>query len=141
MVVSERVGLVDGAGFISYTTRVMQAVIQTGSKQYLVEPGQTLEIDLVEDTKKLSFEPLLVIDGAKIQVGAPFVEGVPVAVDVLGEIKGDKLKVLKFQAKKRVNTKTGHRQRYTRIKILSIGSVKASTKSAEPKSAASKSPK
>jgi large subunit ribosomal protein L21 len=104
----------------------MQAVIKAGGKQFIVEPNQTLNVDLVADgTKKLEFEPLLVIDGDKITVGAPAVSGVIVTAEVLAEVKGEKIKVLKFKAKKRVKKLTGHRQHYSQIKILTIGAVQA----------------
>jgi large subunit ribosomal protein L21 len=109
----------------------MQAVIKSGGKQYLVEPKQTLEVDLVSgDAKKLTFEPLLVIDGDKVQVGTPTVSGVTVTAEVVDEVKGEKIQVLKFQAKKRVNKRTGHRQRYSQIKITGIGAAKAASKKA-----------
>lgn len=111
----------------------MQAVIRTGGKQYIVKPGQTLEVDLLPaDTTKLELDTLLVIDGAKIQVGAPTVAGVKVTAEVIAEVKGEKLKILKYKAKKRIKTQTGHRQRYSQIKITAIGSAKA----AAPKAAA-----
>lgn len=107
------------------------AVIQTGGKQYLVEPGQELDVELVGDSlaseKKLSFEPLLAFDSpvgeqAKVMVGQPKVSGVKVSAEVVEpEVKGDKVTVLRYKAKKRVNVKTGHRQKYTRIKITAIG--------------------
>lgn len=106
--------------------RYMQAVITAGGKQYLVEDGQTLEIDLIgNESKKVEFEPLMVIDGDKVEVGAPRVIGTTVTAEVLGETKGEKLKVLKFKAKKRVSKQTGHRQRYTQVKITGIGASKA----------------
>lgn len=118
----------------------MQAVIRTGSKQYLVRPDQTLEIDLVpEGTKTLEFEALLVIDGDKTQVGTPVVDGVTVTAKVLEMVKGDKIKVLKYKAKKREKTLTGHRQKYTRIQIIGIGSAKA-TKTPAAKATARKTP-
>jgi large subunit ribosomal protein L21 len=100
----------------------MQAVIRTGGKQYLVEPKQTLEVELVQAAKdkQLEFEPLLVIDGDKVQVGQPLVKGVAVKAEVVDETKGDKIRVLKFKPKKRVKKLTGHRQHYTQIKITSI---------------------
>jgi len=99
----------------------MQAVIATGGKQYLVETGQELDVELLGDVKKAEFEPLLVIDGEKVQVGQPHVAGVKVTAEVLEEVKGEKIKVLKFKAKKREKTLTGHRQHYSRIKITKIG--------------------
>lgn len=112
----------------------MQAIISSGAKQYIVEPGQVLEIDLLpEDTKKIEFDALLVIDGDKVHVGTPHVAGHKVSAEVLGEVKGDKIKVLKFKAKKRVSTLTGHRQHYSQIKIVSIGATKAASAKAVKK--------
>jgi large subunit ribosomal protein L21 len=98
----------------------MQAVITSGGKQYLVKPDQILDLELVGDVKKLEFDALLVIDGAKVSVGAPLVEGAKVTAEVIGEVKGDKLKIMRFKAKKRVKRLTGHRQHYTQVKITSI---------------------
>lgn len=109
----------------------MQAVIQTGGKQYIVKPDQTLLVDLVDgDTKKIEFQPLMVIDGDKVSVGTPSVDGVTVTAEVIEEVKGEKIKVLKFKAKKRVKKLTGHRQRHARIKITTIGSAKPTPKAA-----------
>jgi large subunit ribosomal protein L21 len=99
----------------------MQAVIVSGGKQYLVSTDQILDIELVGDVKKVEFEPLLVIDGDKVSVGQPTVAAVKVVAEVVSEVKGDKLKVLKFKAKKRVKRLTGHRQHYSRVKIIKIG--------------------
>lgn len=99
----------------------MKAVITTGGKQYLVTSGETLEVELVDPAaKQLTLEPLLVIDGDKIKVGTPIVSGVTVTAEVLGEVKGEKIKVLKFKPKKREKTLTGHRQHYSQIKITAI---------------------
>lgn len=119
----------------------MQAVIKAGGKQYIVSPNQTLEIDLVSsDVKKLEFDPLMVIDGDKVTVGTPVVSGVKVKADVVTNTKGDKIKVLKFKPKKRIKKLTGHRQHYTQVKIVSIGSApeKKAVKPAEKVKAAAK---
>ncbi len=111
----------------------MQAVITSGGKQYLVQADQTLEIEKTgEGLKTLDFEPLLVIDGGNVHVGDPVVAGMTVSAQIMGETKGEKIQVLKFKAKKRVNTKTGHRQHYTQIKITSIGARKPAKKTATP---------
>jgi large subunit ribosomal protein L21 len=99
----------------------MQAVIASGGKQYIVEKDQTLELELLGNARKLELEALLVIDGDKISVGAPFVDGVKVFAEVIEEVKGEKIKVLKFKPKKRVKRLTGHRQHYTQVKITKIG--------------------
>ena len=98
----------------------MQAVITSGGKQYLVKPDQILDLELVGDIKKLEFEPLMVIDGDKVSVGAPIVKGAMVTAEIIGEVKGDKLKIMRFKAKKRVKRLTGHRQHYTQVKISKI---------------------
>lgn len=97
-----------------------QAVIATGGKQYIVKVGQELDIELVGEQKKLSFEPLLVFDEKTSKVGTPTVAGAKVSAEVLEDVKGDKVKVFKFKAKKRVKKLTGHRQKYSRIKVTAI---------------------
>jgi large subunit ribosomal protein L21 len=99
----------------------MQAVIVSGGKQYLVEKDQVLELELLGDAKKAEFEALLVIDGDNVKVGAPHVSGVKVLAEVLDEVKGDKIQVLKFKPKKRIKRLTGHRQHYSQVKITKIG--------------------
>jgi large subunit ribosomal protein L21 len=99
----------------------VKAVIKTGGKQYLVEKGQSLHVEKLADAKKAEFEALLVIDGDKIQVGTPLVKGAKVTAEVVEAVaKGDKIKILKFKAKKRQHKLTGHRQKYTEIKITGI---------------------
>jgi len=100
----------------------MKAVIQLGGKQYVVAEKETLLVDRLQDgTKELSLEPLMVIDGDKTQVGTPLVSGVKVKAKVLEpEVKGEKLRVIRFKSKKRVSTINGHRQKYSRIEIGSI---------------------
>ena len=99
----------------------MQAVIASGGKQYLVKKDQILELELVRDMKKIEFEALLFIDGDSIKIGTPHVPGLKVYAEVLGEVKGEKLKVLKFKPKKRIKRLTGHRQHYSNVKITKIG--------------------
>ena len=100
----------------------MQAVITSGGKQYIVEKDQTLELELLgDDVKKVEFEALLVIDDDKTTVGTPVVDGVKVHAEVVEEVKGEKIKVLKFKAKKRIKRLTGHRQHYSLVKITKIG--------------------
>lgn len=100
-----------------------QAVIKVGGKQYLVGEGEQLRVDLQAYAKKpLSFNPLLVIDDKKVDVGTPEVSGVKVTAEMVEPmVKGEKLKIMKFKPKKRVRKLTGHRQRYSLIKITSIG--------------------
>ena len=100
-----------------------KAVILVGGKQYLVQEKETLRVDLLpEGTKELETDALLVIDGDKTTVGTPTVKGVKVSAKVkTPEVKGDKLRVSRYKAKKRVHKETGHRQKYSEIEIVKIG--------------------
>ena len=99
-----------------------KAVIQTGSKQYLVSEGETLSVELIKDAgKTVSFEPLLVVDGEKAEVGKPFVANVKVAASVVdADVQTDKVTSIRYKAKKRVHTVRGHRQHQTTLKITKI---------------------
>lgn len=100
----------------------MKAVIKVGGKQYIVTEKETLLVDRLPDgTKELETDALLTIDGEKTAVGTPFVKGVKVKAKVVEEeVKGDKIRVIRYKAKKRVHTENGHRQQYSRIEITSI---------------------
>ena len=100
----------------------MKAVVKVGGKQYIVAEKETLMVDLLpEGTKELDLDALLVIDGDKTTVGAPLVKGVKVKAKVVDEeVAGEKIRVIRYKSKKRVNTQTGHRQKYTKIEIVSI---------------------
>lgn len=99
-----------------------KAVIATGGKQYLVTEGETLEVELLHaDGKSVTFEPLLVIDGDTVSVGAPVVDKAKVTAEVVeAEVKADKVTAIRYKAKKRVHKVHGHRQRHTVIKISKI---------------------
>ena len=100
----------------------MKAVVKIAGKQYIVSEKETLMVDLLpEGTKELDLDALLVIDGDKTTVGAPLVKGVKVKAKVVDErVAGDKIRVIRYKSKKRVNTQTGHRQKYSKIEIASI---------------------
>ena len=100
-----------------------KAVILVGGKQYLVEEKETLRVDLLPaGTKELVTDALLLIDGDTTTVGDPVVKGVKVAAKVkTPEIKGDKVRVIRYKAKKRVHKENGHRQKYSEIEITKIG--------------------
>lgn len=99
-----------------------QAVITTGGKQYLVSEGETVEVELIKDAgKTVSFQPLLLIDGEKTQVGKPTLDKAKVTAEVLeNDVQGDKVTAIRYKAKKRVRKIRGHRQRHTIIKVTKI---------------------
>lgn len=100
----------------------MKAVVQVGGKQYIVAEKETLLVDRLQDgTKELTLDALMVFDDKTTTVGTPTVKGATVKAQVVeDEVKGDKLRIIHFQAKKRVNKVTGHRQKYSRIQVTGI---------------------
>jgi large subunit ribosomal protein L21 len=101
---------------------IMKAVVKIGGKQYLVTEKETLLVDRLQDgTKELTLDALLTIDGDKTTIGTPLVKGVKVGAKVVeAEVKGDKIRVIRYKSKKRVHKETGHRQKYSSIQITSI---------------------
>jgi len=99
-----------------------KAVITTGGKQYLVQEGETLNVELLKGEKgKVAFDALLLIDGDKVSVGAPTVASVKVNAEIVAEdVQADKVTSIRYKAKKRVRTVRGHRQHQTTLKITSI---------------------
>lgn len=99
-----------------------KAVIVSGGHQYIVSENEKFNVELVGDNKTLTFEPLMVIDGDKVQIGQPTVKGAIVEAKVLEEsIKADKVTAIRYKAKKRVNKVRGHRQQHSVIQITKIG--------------------
>ena len=100
----------------------MKAVVKVGGKQYIVTEKETLLVDRLQDgTKELTLDALLTIDGDTTVVGTPLVKGVKVSAKVVeAEVKGDKIRVIRYKAKKRVQKEMGHRQKYSQIQITSI---------------------
>lgn len=99
-----------------------KAIIQTGGKQYVVAEGDTVKVELLKDAgKSVTFEPLLVIDGDTVTVGAPSVAKASVSADVVeADVQADKVTSIRYKAKKRVHTVRGHRQHQTALKITKI---------------------
>jgi len=100
----------------------MKAVVKIAGKQYIVREKETLMVDLLpEGTKELELDALMVTDGDKTTVGTPTVAGVKVKAKVADErVLGKKLRVIRYKAKKRVHKEIGHRQKYTKLEIVSI---------------------
>lgn len=97
----------------------MKAVVRVGGKQYIVGEKETLLVDRLPDgTKELDLDVLMLVDGDKSTIGTPLVKGAKLKAKVVeGEVKGDKLRIIRYKAKKRVHKEMGHRQKYSRIEI------------------------
>lgn len=101
----------------------MYAIIDIGGKQYKVEEGKYLEIDLTGQSadSKLTFDQVLMVsDGKSVNIGKPTIEGASVSAKVMGDIKDKKVIVYKMRPKKGYRRKQGHRQNYSRVMIEKI---------------------
>ena len=101
----------------------MYAIIETGGKQYKVTEGEIIYVELLgaNEGDKYTFENVLAVStGDELKVGAPYVSGATVTADVLGDVKGKKIHVLRYKAKKNEKRKLGHRQPYTKVQITAI---------------------
>jgi len=101
----------------------MYAVIETGGKQYRVEVGTELEVELldVEPGKTITLERVLLIaDGTDSSIGRPLVVGAEVNAEVVRQTRGEKLISFKYRPKARSRVKKGHRQELTVLRINDI---------------------
>jgi large subunit ribosomal protein L21 len=103
--------------------RMKYAIVECGGKQFKTVEGKTIEVDLleVEAGQPISLDKvLLMVTGEDIHVGAPTVTTAKVLATVVEHFKGPKIDVFHYRPKKRIRTKTGHRQQYTRLMIDQI---------------------
>ena len=102
----------------------MLAVIKTGGKQYLVKPGDIIDIEKIagDEGSEVEFSDVLMVSDGEgdVKVGTPVVKDAQVKGTILGEKKGDKITVFKFKRRKGYRKKIGHRQKFTSVKINSI---------------------
>jgi len=97
----------------------MKAIIETGGKQYYVEPGQEIYIEKLdtEAGKEVVFDKVLMVNGV---CGKPYLTNVSVKGEVVKHGKQKKIIVFKYRQKNNYHKKQGHRQPYTKVKITSI---------------------
>ena len=101
----------------------MYAVLETGSKQYRVAPGDTLKIERldIEAGQPVTFDRVLLINNdGKITVGSPTVASARVVADVVEHIRGEKKLTFKMKRRKGYHKMIGHRQELTVVKIKEI---------------------
>jgi large subunit ribosomal protein L21 len=101
----------------------MYAVLETGSKQYRVAAGDTLEVErlAVEAGKPFTFDRVLMINNeGKVTVGSPTVASASVVADVVEHIRGEKKLTFKMKRRKGYHKSIGHRQELTVVKIKEI---------------------
>lgn len=99
----------------------MYAIIETGGKQYRVQEGDVIEVELLHKEGEVHFDKVLLLyDGTSSKVGAPHLAKCVVQGEVLGTTKGPKVIAFKYKACKNYRRTVGHRQKYSKVKINKI---------------------
>ncbi len=109
----------------------MYAVIETGGKQFRVEPGDVIDVERTpvsgKKTQKVTFDRILLVgDDKGVKVGAPVVSGAEVTGVLLEEVRGPKIRVFKMKRRKGYRRTRGHRQELLRVKIENIKAGRSS---------------
>ena len=111
----------------------MYAIVETGGKQYQVEEGRYVDVELLDGEKdsKIVFDKVvMLVNGKKSKVGQPYVKNASAEGVIMGHDKAKKVIVYKQRPKKGYRVKRGHRQEYTRVMINKTRTT-ASKKAAE----------
>ena len=101
----------------------MYALVEYKCKQYKAEKGAVLSVDKLDAEKGAKIDVdtvLLVSDGDKISVGAPYVKGAKVQIVVEDSFRDKKVLVFKYKSKKDYHRLIGHRQNYTNVRVEDI---------------------
>jgi large subunit ribosomal protein L21 len=104
----------------------MYAIIEDSGSQRSVRKDEVILTDLIDGGQakagqKVTFDKVLLLGGGKTTIGQPYVGGASVSGEVVEPVvMGEKLYIQKFRTKKAFKKKTGHRQRYTSVKITAI---------------------
>jgi large subunit ribosomal protein L21 len=102
----------------------MYAVIETGGKQYRVQPGETVVVETLPGDTGDAVEfarVLLISDDESVAVGRPLIDGAKVTGQIVEQqVLGEKLTVYKFKRRKNYRKRNGHRQQYTAVKIQNV---------------------
>ena len=104
----------------------MYAVIETGGKQYKVSEGTVVRIEKIvaEEGASVDFDKVLLVgDGEKITIGAPYVAGGKVTATVENHGRAKKVTIIKFKRRKHHRKQMGHRQHFTEVKVTSISAA------------------
>lgn len=101
----------------------MYAVIKTGGKQYKAATGDVLIVEKIEAEAGTELEfnhILMVVDGSKVTLGSPLVDGAKVKAKVLRQTKAQKINAFNYKPKKNERKRWGHRQPETHVEVLSV---------------------
>jgi large subunit ribosomal protein L21 len=101
----------------------MYAIIKSGGKQYKVQSGEQVRVELLsaEVGADVAFDEVLLVGaGDGVKLGAPFLSGAKVTGTVVSHGRGDKVRIFKMRRRKHSQKSQGHRQSYTEVRINEI---------------------
>ncbi len=101
----------------------MYVIVDIGGKQYKIEKDMTINVDKVtpESPDKLNLDKVLMcVDGENVMIGKPYLSNVKVTASILGEVKGTKVRGIKFKRRKNYTRTMGFRPRYLQLKIQDV---------------------
>lgn len=104
----------------------MHAIIQTGGKQYRVEEGLTIKVEMLphEENAEVIFDNVLLIaNGDQVTIGQPYVSGAKVTAKLLENSRLGKINIIKYKRRKHHKKQMGHRQYYSAVKIEKISAA------------------
>jgi large subunit ribosomal protein L21 len=105
----------------------MYAVIEDSGSQFKVSEGDIIRVDLrdvADDVTSIDFDRVLMVGDpqGEAKVGTPVVDGAKVTAEILTEVRGDKVTVIKHRRRKGYRRKRGHRQKFLRVRVSDIQS-------------------
>jgi large subunit ribosomal protein L21 len=105
----------------------MYAVIESGGKQYRVQPGDVIQVEKLEGELKASvnFDQVMLVskqngENSQIWLGKPYVSGANVTTEVVGQGRGEKILIIKMKRRKGYRKTQGHRQEYTQLLVTGV---------------------
>ena len=100
----------------------MYAIIKNGGKQYKVQEGDILDLDKLDaqPKEKIEVTEVLAVNNGELKVGAPFVDGAKVELEVITDGKDRKVVIFKKRRRKDSKLKRGFRRQFTKVRVLSI---------------------
>jgi len=102
------------------------AIVRSGGRQHKVAVGDVVRVDRIVGTPgtPVEMKALLVVDGDAVTSDAWVLEGVKVTGEIVAEVKGKKIDILKYKNKTGYRVRQGHRQKYTEVKVTGIDTGK-----------------
>ncbi len=104
----------------------MYAIVKTGGKQYRVAVGDVVTVEKLDlaPGASVALPAILLVDGENVTTDATELAAVAVTGEILGQVKGPKIKIHKFKNKTGYHKRIGHRQKLSQVKVTGIESGK-----------------